>query len=89
MFDMQGLTSRVAAAGSINSRALTSMQPSGCAQSTTPDGSTFFTNNGGEIVYAMYSSGAIVKRNLKQIAVRTADGDYWLSNDRGNWFRVD
>jgi hypothetical protein len=89
MNDMQAFAFSVNSIRAINSRTLTGMQPQTPADSTTPDGSKFFTDSSGEIIYAHYASGAIVSKQTKQVAVRTADGDYWLGNFAGMWFRVD
>lgn len=89
MNDMQAFAASVYSLNTISSRTLTGMQPIAQADSTTPDGSKFFANAEGDLVYAQYASGAIVSRQSKQVAVRTADGDYWLGNFAGQWFRVD
>lgn len=77
------------AAGNINSRSLTNMQPASAPASITPDGSKFFTDDSGEIVFAQYASGAVVIRQPKVVAVRTADGDYWMGHSKTGWFRID
>lgn len=75
--------------GAVSSRSLSNMQPSGAPTSVTPDGSRFFTNDAGEIVFAQYATGAVVIKRPQQVAVRTADGDYWMGHSKTGWFRID
>jgi len=75
--------------GAISSRSLNNMQPACPPSSVTPDGSKFFTDDSGAIVYAQYASGAIVIKQPKVVAVRTADGDYWMGRSNCGWYRVD
>ncbi|MBA3992635.1 MAG: hypothetical protein C0469_03850 [Cyanobacteria bacterium DS2.3.42] len=89
MNDMQAFASGVYSFGTVSSRSLSGMQPDSATHSITPDGSKFFTDCDGDIIYAQYASGAIVSKQSKHIAVRTADGDYWMGNFEGRWFRVD
>jgi hypothetical protein len=89
MNEMPAFVSSLYSSRAVNSRTLTGMQPQYPADSTTPDGSRFFTDSCGDIIYAQYASGAIVSRQPNHVAVRTADGDYWLGNFEGLWFRVD
>jgi len=89
MNDMPVFASSLYSPGAISSRTLTGMQPHSKVSSTTPDGSRFFTDACGDIIYAHYASGAIVSKQANHVAVRTADGDYWLGNFEGRWFRVD
>lgn len=89
MNDMQAFASSTYSFGAVSSRTLTGMQPHAKADSITPDGSKFFTNAMGDIIYVQYASGAIVSKQSKHVAVRTADGDYWMGDFDGRWFRVD
>lgn len=75
--------------GSVSSRSLMNMQPTCAPTSVTPDGSKFFTNDEGEIVFAHYASGAVVIKQTQRVAVRTADGDYWMGDSKTGWFRID
>jgi len=77
------------ALGAIGSRSLVSMQPFNKPASVTPDGSKFFTDTSGDIIFAQYASGAIFIKQSKGAAVRTADGDYWMGNSNSGWHRVD
>ncbi len=89
MNDMQAFASCTYSFAAVSSRTLTGMRPNSAANSITPDGSKFFTNADGDIIYAQYASGAIVSRQSKHVAVCTADGDYWMGNFEGRWFRLD
>ncbi len=89
MNDLLGFASSSFSFSAPVSRSLSGMQPQPAAPSVAPDGSKFFTDHNGDIVYAQYASGAIVSRQQKQVAVRTADGEYWLGDYQGRWFRVD
>lgn len=89
MNHLQGFGSIAYGFGLIKSRSLSSMQPDSHANATTPDGSRFFSDSDGNVVYAQYASGAIVSRNENHVSVRTACGDYWLGNFEGQWFRLD
>ena len=89
MNNMPGFAASTLMFGPIASRSLSAKLPAAAADSTTPDGSKFITNQNGIIIYAEYSSGAVVRRHDRQVAVRTADGDYWMGNNEGQWFRMD
>lgn len=88
MNHMQSFAPGAFSFGPIGSRSLSALRPA-ATPSTTPDGSKFFTDSDGDIVYVQYSSGAIVSRHERHVSVRTADGDYWMGNFEGQWFRLD
>lgn len=89
MNNMPGLAASTLMFGPIASRSLRAGQPAATPSSMTLDGSNFFADNDGNIVFVEYSSGAIVSRHKRNISVRTADGDYWMGNTEGLWFRLD
>jgi len=71
------------------SRSLAALQPKTIKPVVTEDGSKFYYDCDGEIVYALYSTGAVVCIHPNSVATRTAQGDYWMVGPNGNSFRVD
>ncbi len=71
------------------SRSLASLQPRTIKPFVTEDGSKLYYDCDGEIVYALYSTGAVVSIHPNNVAARTASGDYWMVGPNGNSFRVD
>lgn len=89
MNHLQGFAASAYGLGSIASRSIRSASLGEHAKTTTPDGSNFYTDSDGDVIYAQYASGAIVSRKEKHVTVCTADGDYWMGNLKGDWFRLD
>ncbi|MBX9947644.1 MAG: hypothetical protein K2Y39_00640 [Candidatus Obscuribacterales bacterium] len=73
----------------IQRRSLSSFEPEGVAPCITPDGSKFYTDQNGEMVYAQYSSGAIISIQPTHVTTRTSNGDYWVVSSSGLSFRLD
>lgn len=73
----------------IQSRSLESLEPKGIEPTVTPDGSKFYKDACGELIYAKYSTGAIVSLHPDRTTALTADGDYWFVNSFGLSTRVD
>jgi hypothetical protein len=71
------------------SRSLAALQPRTIKPVVTEDGSKFYYDCDGAIVYALYSTGAVVSIHPNNVAARTASGDYWMVGPNGNSFRVD
>ena len=63
--------------------------PSLASPQIAPDGSHFYSNSAGDLVFAEYSSGAVVSILKELTAVRTAGGDFWIVNSSGFSFRMD
>ena len=89
MNNMPGFAVSTLMFGPIASRSLGGIKQTATPGSMTLDGSKFFADNDGNIVFVEYSSGAIVSRHKGNISVRTANGDYWMGNTEGLWFRLD
>lgn len=89
MNHLQGFAASAYGLGSITCRSISSERVGAHAKITTPDGSNFYTDSDGDVIYAQYASGAIVSRKDKHVTVCTADGDYWMGNLKGDWFRLD
>ncbi len=87
MNEMQAFAPGALSFGAISSHSLS--QPLSAAASTTPDGSKFFTNPDGEIIYVQYASGAIMSKQANHVLVRTAYGDNLLGSLSGLWCRID
>jgi len=71
------------------SRSLGSLEPKGIKPIVASDGSKFYCDSKGEIIFAVYSTGAIVSIRPESVAARTANGDYWMVGANGQSFRVD
>jgi hypothetical protein len=75
--------------GKCRSRSLESFEPSDMTPFIAPDGSKFYTDISGDIMYAEYASGAIVSMQHSIVTARTACGDHWVVSSGGLSFRVD
>lgn len=71
------------------SRSLASLEPQGIKPIVARDGSKFYCDSKGEIIFAMYSTGAIVSIRPESVSAMTANGDYWMVGANGQSFRVD
>ena len=71
------------------SRSLASLEPQDIKPIIARDGSKFYCDSTGEIVFALYSTGAVVSIRPEAVSARIADGDYWMVGANGNSFRVD
>jgi hypothetical protein len=59
------------------------------APQVAPDGSRFYSDNAGKLVFAEYSTGAIVCIHPHMTAVRTTGGDHWVVDASGFSYRLD
>ena len=75
--------------GRVQSRSLASLQPHGVKPTVAEDGSKFYCDSDGEVVFAVYSTGAVVSILPDHVTALTAAGDYWLVGANGQSFRVD
>lgn len=89
MHDCLGFPLRKLFPDQFKQRSLASSEPRGIAPSVAPDGSKFYTDQNGDMVYAQYSTGAIVSILPTQVTTRTSNGDYWVVSSAGLSFRLD
>lgn len=75
--------------GNFKSRSLATLEPQGIKPIVAKDGSKFYCDGNGEIVFALYATGAVVSIRPESVSARTANGDYWMVGANGSSFRVD
>jgi len=73
----------------IQRRSLATFEPHAIAPCVTADGSKFYTDANGDMLYAKYSSGAIVSFHHRYVTAHMPCGDYWFVSSAGLSFRID